>query len=281
MQTLLAYIQLARFPLSLLLPGFAVTASYLISSQAHFAWPMLIPILAALFGTAGMCALNDYYDLEADRLGARNRPLPSGRISMRNGLSFAILLTVLGLSLTGLSGTRGLTLTGCAAVLLGLLYNSWSKGKGILGTLNFGLIMVAVTLLGMVGNGLQPEYAPFLLFVFFVASTNQATANFYDYVSDRTVGYRTIPNQFGIRKGAILVTLLRRAGMSFLAGFLYLLAPDNLLVLILAALLLAQPMISFLLLRRAAEIKYARIAFVVAVTSTLLSFATILFAVLA
>jgi len=281
MQTILAYIQLARFPLSLLLPGFAVTASYVISSNARFEWPMLIPILAALLGTAGMCALNDFYDVEADQLGARKRPLPSGRISMRNGLSFAILLTVFGLGLTALSATRELTLTGSAAVLLGLLYNSWSKGKGILGTLNFGLIMVAVTLLGMVANGLKTEHSLFLLFVFFVASTNQATANFYDYASDRTVGYRIIPNQYGLQKGAILVSLLRFTGMSFLAGYLYLLAPDNLLVLSLAALLLAQPIISYQLLRRAVEIRYARIAFVVAVASTLLSFATILFAVLA
>ena len=57
------YVQLARFPMSLLLSLFAVLVSYLYASNGNFNLEMLVPIIAAVLGTGGMCAMNDYVDV--------------------------------------------------------------------------------------------------------------------------------------------------------------------------------------------------------------------------
>ncbi|GEM_PF-1556915 len=56
---LISYLQLERFPISLLLPCFAAGASYLIDKEGRCEAEILIPLSAAILGTAGMCALND------------------------------------------------------------------------------------------------------------------------------------------------------------------------------------------------------------------------------
>lgn len=86
------YIQLARFPEALLFPLFSVATSYLFAGNGALHLDIIIPVAAGILGTAGMCALNDYFDFEADKLGAKNRPLPSGAISLKDGLFFAIIL---------------------------------------------------------------------------------------------------------------------------------------------------------------------------------------------
>ncbi|MBD3376209.1 hypothetical protein GF406_14325 [candidate division KSB1 bacterium] len=274
------YLRLARFPEALFLPSFAVTTSYLVAAKGIFAIDMWIPILAGTLGTAGMCALNDYFDFQADKIGAQNRPLPSGKISLPDGLSFAIILTTSGMAIAGLSHRSLLPVIGAAAVILGLLYNWKTKGKGVWGTITFGLIMVTVVLLGMVQaniNGFDQNHLYFLLFIFNTAAANQSTANFYDFKSDRAFGYRTLANIYGLKKSAGIVTVIRYSAFGFLVLFLFSTGNEiGLSTLFFLAILSGLPAIAYYFMTKADNRHLAKRAFKLGVIWTLFSFCTIL-----
>lgn len=78
-------------------------------------------------GTGFSQSINDYFDLELDRVNEPTRPIPSGRLTEREALwnSVAVCLTAFGMGLLiGLyiGGTRGLIITLCITVSLILAY---------------------------------------------------------------------------------------------------------------------------------------------------------------
>jgi len=265
--------------MALILSSSAVLVSYLYAANGNFALEMLIPIIAAISGTGGMCAMNDYVDVEADKLGAGDRPLPSGKISLKNGLMFAIVLTIIGMSVAGLSDKKLLPVMGGIAVLLGTSYNLKTKGLGLLGTINFGLIMVSVSLLGVVQVTHEIYHSKillFCLFVFITASSNQLSANFYDLKSDKIYGYRTIPNTLGIKKASVLVTIFRLTSLAVLVLFFIVSEMINFILLIPFVILAILPLISLHFLKQAHDVQNAITGFRFGIIFTLLSFCTII-----
>ena len=81
----------------------------------------------ALFYTAGM-VLNDVLDLGVDRRERPERPLPSGRVSVRAALAAAVVLLAGGEVLLAAEGGRP-ALAGLALVALIVLYDAWHKGN--------------------------------------------------------------------------------------------------------------------------------------------------------
>jgi geranylgeranylglycerol-phosphate geranylgeranyltransferase len=69
---------------------------------------------------------NDYWDRCVDKVNAPNRPIPSGLISERPALIYAVSLMVLGLSTSFLTNISCLVIA-VAALLVSLLYSF--KGK--------------------------------------------------------------------------------------------------------------------------------------------------------
>lgn len=64
---------------------------------------VLFYIFLAVFLIAGAgMVINDYYDIEIDRINAPFRPLPSGRISRKNALIYCLFLFSLGLFFSAL-----------------------------------------------------------------------------------------------------------------------------------------------------------------------------------
>jgi protoheme IX farnesyltransferase len=86
----------------------AITAgvSYFVAAQGR---PALLPVLAVLMGTGlatgGALALNQYVEREVDgrMKRTRNRPLPSGRLTPPQALTFGVMLLVVGVAALGLT----------------------------------------------------------------------------------------------------------------------------------------------------------------------------------
>ena len=89
--------------------------------------------------SASILVLNDYFDLETDKINAPNRPIPSGLVSPKEALIFSILLFLLGLYLSFLISMPAVI---CIIILavIGYLYNSKFKKNGL-----FGNILVSIS----------------------------------------------------------------------------------------------------------------------------------------
>lgn len=112
----------------------------------------LLGFLTGFSISAFALASNDYFDLDVDRVNRPERPLPSGRITVRELTVIAALLSVSGLATAALLGPPALTL---AAVTwaVGLLYNWKGKEAGLPGNVMVSFSVAMTFVLGGVAVG--------------------------------------------------------------------------------------------------------------------------------
>ncbi len=53
---------------------------------------LIIAMIAVFFITSGSMGLNDYFDRDIDKKAHPDRPIPSGKITPMQGLTFSIIL---------------------------------------------------------------------------------------------------------------------------------------------------------------------------------------------
>ena len=86
--------------IEILRPGNALMAAISIILVAFIDKTLSIPVILAMatvfFETAAGNVINDYFDYNIDLINKPERPIPSGRISLKNGRNYASLLFLLG-----------------------------------------------------------------------------------------------------------------------------------------------------------------------------------------
>lgn len=128
------YFQLVRLP-NVFTAAADSLAGWLLVSGSFAAPGRWLPLLGASMAIyAGGIALNDYFDLEVDRAERPNRPLPSGRVSVRFAAVLGFGLLALGIVLATVSGLLGAATwaSGAVAVLLVaavLAYDTVAKSR--------------------------------------------------------------------------------------------------------------------------------------------------------
>ena len=86
--------------IEILRPGNAIMSAIVIILVAiidrSFNMPIILAMLTVFFETAAGNVINDYFDYNIDLVNKPERPIPSGRISLKNGRNYAYLLFALG-----------------------------------------------------------------------------------------------------------------------------------------------------------------------------------------
>jgi geranylgeranylglycerol-phosphate geranylgeranyltransferase len=130
-----AYASVIR-PLNCAMIGLAVIVGYFVSKP-----PSAQPLVIAMGFLTGftICAysmvINDYYDIEVDRVNQPMRPLPSGRVTPRAAIALSLVMLLVG---TGSSLYFAFPVAPSIALLYALLswvYNFRVKKQGLLGNL--------------------------------------------------------------------------------------------------------------------------------------------------
>jgi UbiA prenyltransferase family protein len=122
-----AWLELARISNTPTTVSNAVAGAVLVDAAAPAGPVAVVAVVASLFYTAGM-VLNDVFDLSLDRRVRRERPLPSGRVSVPAAVTAVIVLFVAGELLLLLEGWKP-ALAGLGLVGLIVLYDAWHKGN--------------------------------------------------------------------------------------------------------------------------------------------------------
>jgi 4-hydroxybenzoate polyprenyltransferase len=140
-----AYLQLAR-PANLL----TAAADILAGSAAAAAWTpvlaLLVPASICLYG--GGVVFNDVFDRRLDAFERPERPLPSGRASLRGAILLGTSLLLTGIVLAfAVSASSGLIAVAIAASAL--TYDRFGKHHHLAGPVNMGLCRGLNLLLGI------------------------------------------------------------------------------------------------------------------------------------
>lgn len=120
------YLEIIR-PKNCLMAAFAVlVGSFLILRLDLLEWwyPVAYAMAAAFLITAAGNVINDYFDVEADRLNRSERPIPSERVSVKGALAYSIIMFVLGILLAAFTNWLAFGIAIFNSLLL-IVY-SWS-----------------------------------------------------------------------------------------------------------------------------------------------------------
>lgn len=129
----------------------AIIGAFLVTTI--FAPQILLAFLAVFLITAAGNVINDYVDVDSDRINRPRRPMPLGQISKRNALMFAVLLFVSGILLALLiNNILCLILAVVNSVLL-VVYSTHLQNKVLFGNLAVAYLAGSTFLFGGAAAG--------------------------------------------------------------------------------------------------------------------------------
>lgn len=154
-----------------------------------FSLPLILAALAAAFSAAFGNVINDYYDIEADRISHPHRPLPSGRVTKNLALAFAILL---GISSLVIAFCVSLAIGGVVALALAMLFLYPFKVKNTF--LSNSLVALLCSLAFLAGGVVtRNSLAVFPgAFAFFFHYAREIVKDVLDLQGDRTSKRRSL-----------------------------------------------------------------------------------------
>jgi geranylgeranylglycerol-phosphate geranylgeranyltransferase len=123
-------------PVNCAMIGFAVIVGAFVSKPPSVSpLQLALGFLTGLFICAYSMAVNDIYDVEVDRVNRPDRPIPSGRVTAREGSRLSYVVLAIGMACAVLSLNLLAVVIAAAYAFLSWLYSSKAKKTGIAGNL--------------------------------------------------------------------------------------------------------------------------------------------------
>ena len=143
-----------------------------------------IAMIVVFLVTGAGNVINDYTDIEADKINRPKRPIPSGRVSPRAALSFSIILFLVGISLSGFLTWYALILAVLNSAIL-IVYSYSLQNKILLGNIAVGYLVGSTFLFGgaAMGNLFLPSLL--LLLAMFSTISREVVKDLEDLEGDR------------------------------------------------------------------------------------------------
>jgi geranylgeranylglycerol-phosphate geranylgeranyltransferase len=200
-------VSMMRLPNSIM-EGFAVVVGEIIAAPYFTGQAALFGYMTGFLLLSAGNIVNDYFDQEIDAINEPNRPMPAGTVSSTQAISFAIILSSLGLLFAAQTGIWTSILALCSLAIM-LAYNARLKRRGLLGNV-FVSANVAVP---FIYGGLVVDRLPLALVIFatlaFVSNVGrEVVKGIVDVAGDTVKGIRSVAvkmgNAFAAKFGAAL-----------------------------------------------------------------------------
>lgn len=260
---LLDYLTILR-PVNGLMGSVAVYIGSIVAGSSYYGslTIFLAMISAFLISSAGMI-INDYFDIEIDKINKPERPLASGRMKKNIGLSYSILLFIIGISLAYFVNYNALAIAVIVSILL-ILYAKYMKKMFFIGNFTVSLNVALTFLYGGIAFG-----SPFnALLLSLLALLSNIGREIYkssdDILGDKQNNVTSLATKYGVfvaRKiGFIFV--LAAVIISFIPYMLGIFSTVYLMIVIVADVLF---LLTFIIPKKAA--KLCKIAMLIALIS--------------
>jgi geranylgeranylglycerol-phosphate geranylgeranyltransferase len=212
-----AYVQLIR-PINAFMMGFAVVVgAFLTDSVKALTLPrqVLLGFLTSVFLTGASMAINDYYDREIDAINEPSRPIPSGFITPKNALAFALLLTIFGLTAAFFTNLE----CGLAALLAWLVTSTYvtiGKRTGLPGNFMVSFCVALPFLYGSLAmtRGVSLNVGLFAAMAFLSNTGREINKGIVDVAGDKERNIQTVAVRFGNRAAAALAAVFYLSAVS-------------------------------------------------------------------
>ncbi len=202
----MAYGNLTR-PANNWITALSVFVGAMVCGKIEFWDKILFACVSAFFISAGGNVLNDFFDVEIDRINKPSRPLPRGIISLKSALVFSAILFFIGLALSFRINPPSPILASFACGLL-IVYSYILKRALLWGN----LVVSAVAALAFIYGGIATEDFRFSLipaaFALLFHLGREILKDMEDIKGDSSVGASTLPIKLGVEFSVNICTLV-------------------------------------------------------------------------
>jgi geranylgeranylglycerol-phosphate geranylgeranyltransferase len=203
-----AYLLLIR-PYGPVIMGFTVVlGEYLAISCVPAIHELYLGFLTAFFLTSAAFVLNDYMDIEIDRINSPNKPLPKGILSKDSALIYWILLSTLALFFP-LFLSIYVFFFAFFSFIISILYNVYGKKTGFLGNLMVSFCMAISIIFGafIVDRSIN-QVSLVIFFLIFLSNTGrEITKGIADAEGDKRKNVKSVVLLVGAKKAAIIAAI--------------------------------------------------------------------------
>ncbi len=204
---ILAFIQISR-PINFIITFFVVVVACAISIEENYSTLIIIMagLSAALTASAGN-VINDYFDVNIDKINKPERVLPSGKLSLKEAFTFYIILSFSSLIISSFININSFIIVFTASVFL-FFYSYQLKKTPLVGNIVVStLTALAFIYGGVVVNNIGHAVIP-AAFAFLINMIREIVKDMEDVEGDRNNNKNTYPVSFGFKKSKWIVVII-------------------------------------------------------------------------
>ncbi|GAA5819017.1 MAG: UbiA family prenyltransferase [Methanobrevibacter sp. CfCl-M3] len=173
--------------------------------------PLLIGILAVFLATGGGNVINDFYDYKIDYINRPERPIPSGKISLKNAKNYSLSLFTIAIVLGIIISIMVNSYLPCLLVILNcvvMYYYGYNLKKiPLIGNISVAYLTGSCFIFG--GLILGRIYIPLFLsfFAFMMTLSREIVKDMEDIEGDKLENANTLPIKYGLKNSSILTLI--------------------------------------------------------------------------
>jgi geranylgeranylglycerol-phosphate geranylgeranyltransferase len=201
---LIAYIHISR-PSNVLIAFLSIIIAAAVAGSIQPLKNVFLAAISAALITIGANVINDYFDIQIDRINKPHRPLPSGRLSKGEALSYFFVVYAIGWIISSFISLAMFFIAVVIAILL--FFYSFKLKRTIL----WGNLVVSFsTAMAFIYGGLAVFHAEGTIFpaifAFLYHFGREIIKDIQDITGDKTEGAKTFAVTYGLRRALWLTT---------------------------------------------------------------------------
>jgi len=167
----------------------------------------LLGFVAVFLITGAGNAINDYYDIDIDKINRPERPIPSGRIYRKKALHFSLILFFLGFIISTMINPI-CAIIALVNIIILYLYARSLKKHPLSGNISIGYLTGSLFLFGGGILGLDGVLTVFILFLLAALATlsREIIKDIEDIEGDKASGAKTLPIIIGKKNASYAAT---------------------------------------------------------------------------
>lgn len=194
----------------------AMIAIILVAIVSHsISLPIILAMLAVFFEISAGNVINDYFDYKIDLINKPQRPIPSGRISLKSARNYAYSLflggTICGFLISYLTNNWIPFIIVLISDVILYLYAYKLKSTPLIGNITVGFMTGLCFVFGgfSIGTAQMIFTSTFLgFFAFVMTVAREITKDIEDMEGDKAEGAKTFPILYGEKLSAIIIFIL-------------------------------------------------------------------------
>ena len=171
-----------------------------------FSGNVLLAGIAAFLITSAGNILNDYFDVEIDKINKPERPIPSNKITRSDALMLSLALFLVGNALSKYINFYCLIIAAINTMVL-IIYSKYSKKLLLISNLGISYLVASVFPFGALAVGIDPFQLreiriPVIITIcaFLMTFSREIIKDIEDIEGDRRMYSVSIPIRFGIKR---------------------------------------------------------------------------------